>query len=189
MRSLLLPLALLPAPALAQGEDDLARGFAGALRGCELWVLEPKSWSGSTQAFVTAVGLGDRMGLVEGVPDIALPPPGLRAGNLFWRINSTLTAGYFLVVSFQQPMCHITGGGDTDLKPMIEAVLAAPDFALRWEKMEEGARDEMISTIFRNRAEPRFSITVSRADAAGERLDRVQVQATALLALEGKAAD
>lgn len=181
---------VLATPAVAQTElqADLERGFAGALRGCALWVLEPKSWSEGTARFIEQVGLGNRMGLVEGVPDVALPPPPLRGGNLFWRINSTQTAGYILVVSFQQPMCHITGGGDVDLQPLVERVLASPDFAAAWEKVADASPGDMASTVYRNREEPRFTIQISRAPKPGERLDRVQVLATAQmdLAAEGK---
>lgn len=177
----------LAAPAHAQPEADLERGFAGALRGCELWVLEPKSWSEGTARFVERVGLGDRMGMVEGVPAVALPPQALRAGNLYWRINSTQTAGYILVVSFQMPMCHITGGGDVDLQPLVEKVLASAAFAARWEKLGDDApgepREGMASTIYRSREDPKFSIQISRAPASGQPLDRVQVIATATLDL------
>jgi len=37
----------------------------------------------------------------------------------------------------------------------------------------------MATTQFRNREDPRLSIVISRAKRAGERLDRVQVLATA----------
>jgi hypothetical protein len=77
------------------------------------------------------------------------------------------------------PMCHITGGGDTDLQPVAEAVLGGATFTSRWEKIGEDTIGEMITTAFRNREEPAFSILVSRARAPGQRLDRVQVIATA----------
>src|SRR3546814_15249432 len=66
----------------------------------------------------------DLMGLVDSVDEASLPPKELLRGNHYWRINSTEKAGYVLVVSDQLPMCHITGGGDTDLQPIVEAVIA-----------------------------------------------------------------
>jgi len=119
------------------------------------------------------------MGLVDKVDEANLPPEQLRQGNHFWRINSTPSAGYILVVSDQLPMCHITGGGNVDLEPAVEAELTGPEFAKRWERVKDVANGEMASTQFRNREDPRLSIVISRAKRAGERLDRVQVLATA----------
>lgn len=163
----------------AQAQTPLEQGFAGALRGCEEWVLNPKSWASGLAPFVSAVGLGDKMGLVARVDEASLPPKPLRATNRYWRINSTPGAGFVLVVSDQLPMCHVTGGGDTDLQPVVESVLSEHAFADRWEKSGEEAEGDLITTVFRNREEPAFSILVSRAKAPGQRLDRVQVMATA----------
>jgi len=165
--------------ASARAETPLERGFAGALRGCEEWVLNPKSWSNGVAPFVKLVGLGDKMGLVARVEDVSLPPPSLRAANHYWRINSTPGAGFVLVVSDQLPMCHITGGGDADLQPAVEATLRASPFASRWEKTGDEVRGEMVTTSFRNREDPAFNVVVSRARAVGQSLDRVQVIATA----------
>lgn len=162
-----------------QAESELEKGFSGALRGCEEWVLNPASWVNGTAPFVTAVGLGDKMGLVESIDEHALSPQQLRIDNHYWRINSTLGAGYILVVSDKIPMCHITGGGDTDLQPAVEAVLASSEFASRWELVKQEPIGDMASTVYRNRKEPWFSIVISRSKTPGQRLDRVQVQATA----------
>lgn len=120
------------------------------------------------------------MGLVESVNEANLPPEQLRQGNHYWRINSTQDAGYVLVVSDQLPMCHITGGGNADLEPAVEAVLASADFRGRWEELKDVSKGDMASTQFRSREDPRLSIVISRAKRAGERLDRVQVIATAI---------
>ena len=117
------------------------------------------------------------MGLVAKVEEASLPPPALRRGNRYWRINSTETAGYVLVVS--APMCHITGGGDVDLQPVVEAVLTSADFASRWEAVQQSERRDMATTTFRNRTDPSLSAVISRAKRLGERLDRVQVLVTA----------
>lgn len=167
----------LPSPAIAQSE--LESGFEGALRGCEEWVLNPASWAEGVEPFMRTVGLGNTMGLVESVDEAALPPRQLRVANHYWRINSSVTAGYILVVSDQLPMCHITGGGGIDLQPIVEAVLASSEFQGRWEKVEDSSRGDMISSLFQNREEPSFSIVISRATKAEQRLDRVQVLATA----------
>src|SRR3546814_12652860 len=128
----------LSAPVHAQ--SDLEDGFAGALRGCEEWILDPASWARGSGPFVAAVGLGDKMGLVDSVDEASLPPKELLRGNHYWRINSTEKAGYVLVVSDQLPLCHITGGGDPDLQPIAEAGNASPEFATPWEAGgEEGA--------------------------------------------------
>lgn len=165
-------------PAYAQ--SNLEKGFAGAIRGCEEWVLNPASWADSLAPFISAVGLGDQMGLVQSANEASLPPKDQRVANHYWRINSTEKAGYMLVVSDQLPMCHITGGGGSDLQPHIEAVLNDEEFQNHWEKLEDSSRGDMVSTTYRNREEPAFSIVVSRASAPGQRLDRVQVLATAL---------
>ena len=183
MRSILIALAAaaFPAPAQAEirAEASLERGFAGALRGCEEWVLNPASWTDGTGPFLKAVGLGDQIGLVDAVEEFNLPPQELRRANHYWRIKPIPGAGYVLVVSDQLAMCHITGGGNVDLEPAVEAVLASHDFAARWQLAKDLSTPDMTSTHFLNRQDPRFSLLVSRAKHAGERLDRVQLIATA----------
>jgi hypothetical protein len=170
--------ALAPA-APVQAQSEAEQGFAGALRGCEEWVLNPASWAEGTGPFVSTVGLGDKMGLVEQVADVALPPKELRRGNHYWRINSTEGAGYVLVVSDQLPMCHITGGGNADLQPAVEAVIASEGFGRRWQQVSTNSKGDMVTTIFRNWVDPSLSIAISRANQPKQRLDRVQVLATA----------
>ena len=160
-------------------EPNLERGFDGALRGCEEWLLNPASWAEGTGPFIKAVGLGEQMGLVEGVEEVNLPPKQMRKANHYWRINSTPAAGYVLVVSDQLPMCHITGGGGTDLQPSLQSVLSSPGFIGRWEQLETSSRGDMATTVFRNRHDPALSVIISRAKQSGQRLDRVQVVATA----------
>lgn len=163
----------------AQAEPNLERGFDGALKGCEEWLLNPASWTEGTGPFIKAVGLGDQMGRVDKVEEVNLPPKQMRRANHYWRINSTSTAGYVLVVSDQLPLCHITGGGGTDLQPSIQTVLLSANFNGRWEQLKTNSEGDLVSTTFRNRQEPALSIIISRAKQAGQRLDRVQVIATA----------
>lgn len=173
--------ATLPAPQVAQA--PLEQGFAGALRGCEEWVLNPASWVDGPEPFIKAVGLGEAMGLVKSIPDVAQPPQQLRRANHYWRINETLQSGYFLVVSDRLPMCHITGGGSEDFQPVVANVLASPEFTSRWELVEERESEDMVSSRYRLRRKPDFGIIISRATAPGGRTDRVQVLATANLGL------
>lgn len=180
MNSLVFLSAALTASAPSQA---LEQGLAGAFRGCEEWVLNPASWVDGPAKYLEAVGLGETMGPVSSVPDAALPPPAMRMANHYWRINSTPDAGYFLVVSDILPICHITGGGTSDLKPAVEAVITGADFATRWEKIDQTAREDMISTHFRHRTFRNLTMVVSRAKDAGQRQDRVQVLATASFAL------
>lgn len=163
----------------AQAEPNLERGFDGALKGCEEWLLNPASWIDGTGPFIKAVGLGEQMGRVDKVEEVNLPPKPMRRANHYWRINSTSTAGYVLVVSDQLPMCHITGGGGTDLQPSIQTVLLSANFNGRWEQLKTNSEGDLESTTFRNRQEPALSMIISRAKQAGQRLDRVQVIATA----------
>ena len=162
-----------------RAESDLEKGFGGALRGCEEWVLNPATWARGLEPFVSAVGLGDKMGLVDRIEEIALPPEPLRVANHYWRINSTIGAGFILIVSDRLPMCHITGGGNADLQPVVAAVLASSDFATRWELLKAETKGDMASSVFRNRKDPALSIVISRAKALGLSRDRVQVIATA----------
>jgi len=178
MKPLLTGIALLlSTPAYAQPE--LESGLVGAVKGCEEWILRPASWSNGPDAFAKAVGLGGRMGLVDKVEDAQLPPPDLRRGNHYWRINATREAGFLLVVSDQLPMCHITGGGGVDLQPSIEAVLASAAFTARWTRIDDISRGDVASTVFRNRKDKAFTIQISRAKRPGQRLDRVQFISTA----------
>src|SRR3546814_16194725 len=136
---------------------------------------DPGSWARGSVPFVAAVGLGDKMRLVDSVDEASLPPKELLRGNHYWRINSTEKAGYVLVVSDQLPMCHITGGGDTDLQPIVEAVIASHDFARHWEAGGDLSKGAMASTRFSNREEPSLSIIISRASSPGTRRDRYKV--------------
>jgi hypothetical protein len=45
-------------PAAAQ--SDLENGFAGALHGCEQWVLEPATWADGLDKFSSKLGLATR---------------------------------------------------------------------------------------------------------------------------------
>lgn len=164
----------------AKAESELDDGFSGALRGCEEWVLNPSSWIVDFDDFASTVGLGDKMGLVQSVDQANLPPEQFRVANYFWRINSTENAGYVLVVSSEIPMCHITGGGNSDLQPVVERVLAGSDFLSRWTSSESKSQGDIVSTTYSNREEPDFRIVISRASEPGQRLDRVQLLATAI---------
>lgn len=160
-------------------EAPLEKGFAGALLGCEEWVLNPASWANGVAPFVTTVGLGEKMEQVAQIDEILLPPPSLRAANRYWRINSTPEASFVLVVSEDLPMCHITGGGAVDLQPAAESVLGAQAFADRWEAIGSETSGEALTTAFRHRKQPALLLLVTHATTAGQPLDRVQVIATA----------
>ena len=160
-------------------QAPLERGFAGALKGCEEWVLKPASWADGIVPFLASVGLGNTMGLVETVPAAVLPPKNLRVANHYWRINSAPDAGYFLIVSDRLPICHITGGGAADLQPVVETVLASASFKERWKKVAVQTTEDMISTHYRHRETKAFEIVISRARMPRQRTDRVQVLATA----------
>lgn len=180
MTVLLILAAAAAASSVAPGQEALETGLSGALRGCEEWVLNPASWATGLKPFVDKVALEGRIGLVDHVDEVNLPPKSLRRGSHFWRINATETAGYILVVSDQLPMCHITGGGAADLQPVAEAVIASAEFGRSWEKLESEGREDMVSTRFRNRTEPALELILSRARFAGGARDRVQLIATAL---------
>lgn len=174
---------LLSTPAMAQ-DDALAEGFAGALRGCEEWVLTPASWVDGPEPFLEAVGLGDHMGLVSEIAEQVQPPEQWRVGNYYWRINSTPSSGYYLIVSDRLPICHITGGGSEDLQPGAAALLASEDFLARWVLEDRQERTGMVTTMYRHREVSAFTLAVSHAIEPGQRTDRVQLLASAMYDLE-----
>lgn len=161
----------------------LREGLSGALRGCETWILDPATWSNGFGPYLGKVGLGPSMARVSSADPAALPPPALRKANIFWRINSTPTAGYMLVVSDRLPMCHITGGGDADLQPVVEDMLQGAEFTSRWKARGVRSTGDMVSSTFQSVEEPNLMLVVSRAAAAGGRRDRVQVIITGLFDL------
>ena len=179
MRSLLFSCAVLLLTTATAPASSLEVGFAGTLIGCETWILEPASWVDGTGPFQNRVGLGSTMAEVAVVTDWSLPPPEMRRGNHFWRINSTLAAGYVLVVSDRLPICHITDGGNADLRPAISAVLASADFGKRWEKVSSSKRRGLVSTQYRNREERQFTFLISQPDDKHWKIDRLQVVVTA----------
>ena len=91
-----------------------------------------------------------------------------------------------LVVSDRLPMCHITGSGDVDMQPAVSALLTSTGFKSRWAALGSGAADDMMTSRFRNVEEPNFIVTISRAQRTGERLDRIQVLATATFSTSGQ---
>lgn len=171
---------LAAAIASVSGTGDLDRGLAGAFAGCESWVLEPATWAENPAGLPSHLDLSNTAGWVTSLDESQLPPLALRKGLHFLRINSTPTAGFALVVSDQVPICHITGGGASDLQPVIESALASPAFRSRWHESGRQTRHDMVSTMFTNVTEPRFQLVVSRATKANQRQDRVQLVATAI---------
>ena len=160
-------------------EPALATGFNGALKGCEEWVLNPKSWIDGPAPFMAATGLGDQITPLSKVGDFALPPRPLRRANHYWRIDATDAAGFVLVTSDQLPMCHITGAGRGDFRSSVEAVLTGDAFRSRWERTGAQVSGNLTSTNFRSRLHPSFSLVVSRATTGTQSQGGVQVIATA----------
>jgi hypothetical protein len=172
--------AMLASPLEANASADLEAGLAGALRGCEEWILNPASWSDGPEPFLKVMNLGAKVGAVAQIEDVQQPPEEMRAANHYWRVNATPTAGYMLVVSDRLPMCHITGGGDADLQPVVEAVLDSREWERNWKAVGGAVQGEMRTTSFESRTAAGLVIHISRAKAAGGAQDRVQVIATAL---------
>ncbi len=183
---LLVPLAAsaqhAPTPQAPPAPDPagLAAGFDGVLLACESWVLDPSSWTGEQgiAPLVELTGLGERIYPVPGVIDAALPPAEFRRANHYFRVDATAGEGFYLVVSDQVPMCHITGGGVNAMGDVVEQVLASPAFMHRWEVMGAEEGDGVISTQYRHRLVPQMDLVVSR-QRAGSANDLVQVVATA----------
>lgn len=53
-------LAVLAAPPAA-AQEALESGFAGAVRFCEAWILNPDGWAYGTEQLEAEVGLGPRL--------------------------------------------------------------------------------------------------------------------------------
>ena len=183
MKRALLALAILSFATVANAELPLDRGFGGALRGCETWVLEPATWADGVAPFEAKVGLGSSMGLVDKISDESLPPEQLRLANHYWRINSSGDTGYLLVVSDRLPICHITGGGGIDLRPAIMSTLSSPDFKDHWKLVGTHSSGGLISNEYRNHEEPKFSMMISFPDDTHWSIDKLQVIATAQMQL------
>lgn len=161
------------------GGETLRQDLEGALRGCEIWILDPSSWLDDPVRFLAAVGLGKGVYETESLPEVLLPPQPFRRPNRYWRIDTGSDDGYALVVSRDIPMCHITGGGEIDFHPAAASVVASPEVVGRWERTGEERHDGIVTTLFRLREEPKLSLVFSRADAPDARRDRVQVLVTA----------
>jgi len=197
--ALLIALAAISNPALAQharvgqpeaeaqGPPDaaelaqMAAGMDGTFLACESWVLDPTSWSGAEgiAPLVELTGLGSRIYPVPTVIDAAQPPAEFRMANHYFRVDATSRSGFYLVVSDQMPICHITGGGGVDLQPVVQQVLASAPFLARWEAIDESADGATISTVYRHRLVPEMEMMVSRKATGGGYNDLVQVIATA----------
>ncbi|MXO64253.1 hypothetical protein [Altericroceibacterium endophyticum] len=169
----------------AAPQQPLESGLEGAIQGCEEWVLNPASWTDGIEPFMENVALGDRMGLVDSIPESAQPPRNLRVANHYWRINATKDAGYFLVVSDHVPMCHITGGGEVDLQPTVAALMSSADFSRNWQLVDEFSDDGMLTSKFSHRQEPSLIMTLSRSDQSKTSAARPQLVVTAKIDLRG----
>ncbi len=144
-------------------------------------MLDPTSWSGAQglAPLVELTGLGTRINVVPSVIDAAMPPEEFRVANHYFRIDATRGEGFFLVVSDQLPICHITGGGVNDMQPVVEQVLASATFLARWEDTGEERDGAIISSFYRHRLVPQMELVISRPGAAGQPHDLTQVIATA----------
>ncbi|WP_152048348.1 hypothetical protein [Aureimonas psammosilenae] len=181
MKRAVLLLALLMSAAPAQADPAHETGFAAALRGCEAWALQPASWNDGPGPFLAAIGLGNRVTSLAKVPPSALPPPELRRGLKHWKVPVSPKAGFVLTVSDALPICHVVGQGEGDFASSIEAVIASPEFAARWEKLEDlPSPSGVSSTSFRSREEPKFTLTLSRRLDVPPETRAVKVIATAI---------
>lgn len=162
-----------------QAQAAATKGFAAALKGCEEWVLNPASWASGTEPFIQSMGLGNGLRKLDRVDAAYLPPPQLRLANHYWRIEPAPGVALILVVSDRLPMCHITGTGNSDLQPAIEAVLSSKAFTGRWKLVRESARDGILSSQYRSTKEAKFWIVVSRPTAPGPASNGTLVIATA----------
>lgn len=179
-------LALLVAGCAAQPEKplgELEQGFVAALRGCEEWLLNPQSWVKTDAPFLASMGIGDKVSHVETIDEAAKPPKSMQDANRYYEIRPTDTARFYLVVSYQIPMCHISGFSDADLQPVVNTVLSSKVFRERWTQTGEEDRGNIISTWFRNHADKRFNLLVTRSENPGDRTDRTQMMASATLGI------
>ncbi len=146
-----------------------------AVATCERWLLDPESWAGDIPAF----GRGTVLQPEAAVPDVALPPPSMRVGQHHWRVPIR-DGGMLVTTSDRLPFCHIAGGGPFDLQPSVDALLRSPAWNGRWKPVGTATRrDEMTSRQFVSNRDPKLTMTLSYAAAAGGRTDRVQLIATA----------
>lgn len=151
-----------------------------AMQACDKWLLEPPTWAGDTAAFVTRAGLGGAgLTRVVSVPDVAMPPPNLRADLRHWRVPAG-RGSLFVTTSETRPFCHVAGGAPFDLLPASQAFLSDAAFDKGWTKLQEQDRDGMRSGFYRSRTDPRLTLAVTRAAEPGGRTDRVQLLATAI---------
>jgi hypothetical protein len=167
------------APGGVRPDASAGPGIRTAMRACEQWLLEPATWAGDSAGFVQKAGLaGSGMSRVVSVPDVALPPPSLRDDQRHWRVPVG-EGGVFVTTSQTRPFCHLAGGGPFDMQPAIQTYLASAAFTKAWAPDQEQDRDGLRSSFYRYRADPRLTMGITRAVAAGGPTDRVQLLVTA----------
>jgi hypothetical protein len=96
----------------------------------------------------------------------------------YWRVPIG-DGGIYVTASDQLPLCHLAGGGPSDLQPGVAALLSSPAFLSRWKATQSRTQGDIVSTTYLSLRDPKFSLIVSRAAKAGDRTDRVQIIATA----------
>ena len=178
-----LAIVLMAQPVRAQDgptRGAIEAGLAGVLRGCETWILDPKSWADGPAPFLAAMRLGDRVSEVASIPDDLKPPQRLRKGNRSFRIDVSDRAGFALTVSTEIPMCHIVGVGFGDFVSATDAVLATEAFGASWARIGEKDEGSSHSVIFRLRRSERLALTLSQPTEDPDTVRTIHLLGTAV---------
>jgi hypothetical protein len=168
----MLVLATAPTPAQVDG-PAIAAAADKAVAACERWLLEPGSWADDIAAFGRAQGLEPQ----KTVPSIALPPPAMRVALHHWRVPLG-EGGVYVTTSDRLPVCHLSGGGPFDMQPAVVAMRRSPAFGRRWQRTGGNHDGDMVGARLVSTVDPKMSMILSHAAAAGGRTDRVQFLAT-----------
>ena len=155
-----------------------------AVQACTSWIAEPASWSGSVEDFEETTGL-DKSGLksIAGIPSFALPPPQARRNMHHFHVGD-VAEGYFVTASDTVPVCHIVGGGDSDLFGSVQRFLQEDGYSRLWSRQSEKARGDIKTRTFEFEADEKIQLHLSHAAEAGGRTDRPQIFATIVYQLD-----
>jgi hypothetical protein len=155
-----------------------------SVQACTSWIAEPVSWAEGVEDFPANTGL-DQSGLfaVNSVPPFALPPPPARQNMHHWQIGK-MEEAYFITASDTVPVCHIVGGGSSDLYLSVERLLGLEGFDRLWKQEESKTRGDMMTRSYSFVVEPDIRMHLSHASDPGGRTDRPQIIATVVYQLE-----
>lgn len=144
---------------------DAGRVLETALATCDQWVLYPATWASDARGFPARAGLSAGVEPVASIPDYAAPPIPPGAGLHHWKVIGRGGTA-FVTTSDRLPVCHVAAA-DGAWAAGLEAMLASPQFAARWQASGSFGGNGLGSRQFVSTEESGYTMIATRPDTPG----------------------